>query len=1632
VKSRVEKALAAALAALKADTYGEEAYTGTHSHVLERDKKRTRNDGAHRHRYRVMWEEKEVTLLTEEGGGVHAHALGSSAADMTEKDGAHSHRLKLPDGDEVTTDDDGAHVHRTEISRTAVDGAHQHDVELPDGVVVKSLADEPAPDAPKPEVDKAEPSKGPLPTLKMPDPAFNVERMRAEKSTAVLSRIARSSREDQAQILLNEVEPTKAEGQEAWGIVVLRKPQEYKNFEAIPAETRAGVDRFSVAEFQNIAPIFVMEMEPVKLFAKPIPLKSLVPGRRFGPDLDLEEARADKAMGPTDKDDLSTADLPPMTGPIGVTPKIPFKKVTPSKLKKLSIEELLDLDNDAHLVYDTAFSESTTNSIDGLSREDLVNAHIFIVREMIRRGDEHPRIIAPTGNSSRDALDMATLHADPELREAYKNAEIKDEVIGEATDEEKAYHIEERRRHRAGKPAAAKAGTTEDLAAINSGAEGKYDEIGLEEVLDHFAKGFLLRAPVVRVVGSLVNHGKTKNDIDLLIDGPLDPKTLHVIKFRLGRMLPPELSKRVQFHTDDDPDVGGAGPFSAYVDLFDLKIEPAREKKIIDMSKALEACMKDQPAFMKYPDKEDRRSAILQAHFRGKSVHLDFRLKTGDDFLTGWTLAAQKAGAVPDVDTVGEGKQIASSFSTEGSDWNKAFIAPDRVRAFPKQVQPVVWLTVGGKRFEPGEIGATAEEAGVFAEIAKPKVTPLILTPFFAEYAVEDDPKFGGLLTFRLLTGQAGAPQAEIDAGRQTREGEAFWTAMLTDDLTPAVLRTRAVHTGLMPPLGRSGLPIGIRASIPKEFQYWRQKTEKAAQEVRDALVKERLVTKDTVQFINNRFRLVAKQKKAWTGADLEPESTDVPVDGTTWGEIGAKVEAAAAVDTATALLKKLSTAEYSVVWQRWKGPVVIRSSPTKEIFHFFVKRGEREVEDFMLLADPLEEDKVGAVQRTLSDVDADKILALEGDVPPGEKIAGFLFNESKDTPSSASVLSKGQVEFLEDSRSFKKFRIKGGDLADASKDGFVLVAEEAGGVLWQWERGQVPSRNVPEQKIQKVHDTRDVRIHDKVYTDVQIWDPKKMGHTDDKTNDRQELRSLALFQPMKTAPRATNEFHGGDEDRIFKDFATDEALKLGILVQPKYNGWRVMAEKDANGQLLLLAEDIFRRPGSLRNNYDQNPGLRAAADRLPGPYVLDAEFMAVDADGNFLPRRDLAAFRGAQNQDDAGVRLVVHRALYLPGPKNMVAAHEVDMLDVLVPWLKKAGEKHFVPVQTVGTAKSREQLLSLIKEAGRIPGSEGAMLKIATATYSLGGHTDSWAKIKLLRSVFGIVTDRHAVAGSEGVYNFFYAFGPIAAKDKDLWGETVELDGKTYIPGGRTFNRKLDAKVGDVIEVEVTELLFDKSKPGKWKITGFTPAAVDVVNRAPMTPDDVIEILSASEIKKALVVEEKEDEPTCRLCAGLHSSSEHEIPQSQQMPQSVDKALLTPWTQEVRLMKAASKGEERFVLGVVLEPETIDAQRDIYSADEVRKAAHGFMEHFAHIGLMHKDLIDGRVKILESYLAPSEFTVDGQLVKKGTWLLGARIVDEELWTAIKEGRLTGWSIGGSAIKEPDSAYQHLVAVLTN
>jgi hypothetical protein len=108
----------------------------------------------------------------------------------------------------------------------------------------------------------------------------------------------------------------------------------------------------------------------------------------------------------------------------------------------------------------------------------------------------------------------------------------------------------------------------------------------------------------------------------------------------------------------------------------------------------------------------------------------------------------------------------------------------------------------------------------------------------------------------------------------------------------------------------------------------------------------------------------------------------------------------------------------------------------------------------------------------------------------------------------------------------------------------------------------------------------------------------------------------------------------------------------------------------------------------------------------------------------------------------------------------------------------------------------------------------------------------------------------------------------------------------------------------------------------------------------------------------------------------------------------------------------------DHMVYGVVLTPDLEDSQGDIAKADEIQKAAHRWLAEYREHDVQHSGVAKADIVPVESFIAPADFEIAGHQVRKGAWVVGAKVSDRE-WQRVENGELTGWSITGSAVREP-------------
>lgn len=108
---------------------------------------------------------------------------------------------------------------------------------------------------------------------------------------------------------------------------------------------------------------------------------------------------------------------------------------------------------------------------------------------------------------------------------------------------------------------------------------------------------------------------------------------------------------------------------------------------------------------------------------------------------------------------------------------------------------------------------------------------------------------------------------------------------------------------------------------------------------------------------------------------------------------------------------------------------------------------------------------------------------------------------------------------------------------------------------------------------------------------------------------------------------------------------------------------------------------------------------------------------------------------------------------------------------------------------------------------------------------------------------------------------------------------------------------------------------------------------------------------------------------------------------------------------------------ELKQVTYVAMLPDSVDLHGDYTSEEEVRKAKESFNRSNMQANLFHVAMTD-KFSVIESYLAPVDFILGDNFVKKGTWLMTLQVHDDDVWALIKAGEINGISIGALASVE--------------
>ncbi|MBI2933003.1 MAG: DNA adenine methylase [Planctomycetes bacterium] len=282
----------------------------------------------------------------------------------------------------------------------------------------------------------------------------------------------------------------------------------------------------------------------------------------------------------------------------------------------------------------------------------------------------------------------------------------------------------------------------------------------------------------------------------------------------------------------------------------------------------------DGDPYMRLSDESTTYRYVVQEHWRGQSVHADYRIELRSDELIGWTLNALVAGAVKDpVTTLAQAKALKPADYSK-IDWETGEFS--EIVAERKGVHPHAWLTVEGE-VAPGQVGATEKLPAIFHIVDKGVCEYGAQKPWFHEYFPRSEREKGGFryrLFFRQLRVADSQGQDEekllapdllaryfkrdpncarkgwdlgyweflkaegvIPAAETKFRDEAAWLLIKPVDQTPYVLSDRAIEDGWVPPPGFSALPAAIREGLPEPYRYWEMEDDPERLELRDRLV---------------------------------------------------------------------------------------------------------------------------------------------------------------------------------------------------------------------------------------------------------------------------------------------------------------------------------------------------------------------------------------------------------------------------------------------------------------------------------------------------------------------------------------------------------------------------------------------------------------------------------------------------------------------------------------------------------------------------------------------------------------------------------------------------------------------------
>ncbi len=114
----------------------------------------------------------------------------------------------------------------------------------------------------------------------------------------------------------------------------------------------------------------------------------------------------------------------------------------------------------------------------------------------------------------------------------------------------------------------------------------------------------------------------------------------------------------------------------------------------------------------------------------------------------------------------------------------------------------------------------------------------------------------------------------------------------------------------------------------------------------------------------------------------------------------------------------------------------------------------------------------------------------------------------------------------------------------------------------------------------------------------------------------------------------------------------------------------------------------------------------------------------------------------------------------------------------------------------------------------------------------------------------------------------------------------------------------------------------------------------------------------------------------------------------------------------EVPIVKADKKLQVGYA--PVLIPGWTDSQGDSITSEQIQKSAHDYMTESRQADLQHKKVLSKKdAHPVESWLLQKDEKFGNEVYPAGTWMVGMKVDNPDIWDKIEKGEITGFSIRG-------------------